>query len=305
MDIGLSSYGTGAVPELLTEIEHAAASGFSRFWLGEHGGWDPLTVFAALGDRAPGIDLGTSVVGTYPRHPLALAAQALTTQAATGGRLTLGVGPSHAPVVASRYGLTWQSPLRHTRETLEVLAPVLHGEEVEVHGTSITAAGGVTAPGVTPPPLLLAANGPRMLALAGEHADGALTMWTTPRFLGETVVPTVTTAAAGRAAPRIAVGLLASVTSDVEGARHRVNTDFRQAATLPTFRALLDRQGSTGPDDTLVAGNEAHVEMTAARFADAGATELIIFPVGRPEDRDRTIALFADLAGRGRVPDPV
>ncbi|WP_245657147.1 LLM class flavin-dependent oxidoreductase [Herbidospora mongoliensis] len=151
---------------------------------------------------------------------------------------------------------------------------------------------------MTPPSLLLAANGPRMLALAGEHADGALTMWTTPRFLGEVVVPTVTTAAAGRATPRIAVGLLASVTSDVEGTRQRVNTDFSQAATLPTFRALLDRQGSTGPDDTLIAGDETFVEETAAGFAAAGATELIIFPVGRPEDRHRTIALFADLASR-------
>ncbi|WP_066359936.1 LLM class flavin-dependent oxidoreductase [Herbidospora mongoliensis] len=86
MDISLSSYGSAPIPELLTEIEQAAANGFSRFWLGEHGGWDPLTVFAALGDRAPDIELGTSVVGTYPRHPLALAAQALTTQAATGRR---------------------------------------------------------------------------------------------------------------------------------------------------------------------------------------------------------------------------
>ncbi|GAA0382837.1 hypothetical protein Acor_57690 [Acrocarpospora corrugata] len=85
MEIGLSSYGAGPIPELLTEIESAAANGFSRFWLGEHGGWDPLTVFSALGDRAPGIEVATSVVGTYPRHPLALAAQALTTQAATGG----------------------------------------------------------------------------------------------------------------------------------------------------------------------------------------------------------------------------
>ncbi|GAA0996146.1 TIGR03564 family F420-dependent LLM class oxidoreductase [Acrocarpospora macrocephala] len=300
MEIGLSDYGAGPIPELLAKIEHAAASGFSRFWLGEHGGWDPLTVFSALGDRAPGIEVATSVVGTYPRHPLALAAQALTTHAATGGRLTLGIGPSHAPVVEGRYGLTWRPPVQHAREMLDVLGPVLRGEQVEVRGAAVTAVGGVAAPGVTPPPLLLAANGPRMLALAGERADGALTMWPTPRFLGEVVVPTVITAAAGRAAPRIAVGLLTSVTSDVAGARERVNTDFRQAATLPTFRALLDRQGSTGPADTLVAGDEAVVEKTVARFADAGATELFVFPVGPPEDHDRTVALLADLARRHR-----
>ncbi|WP_062350508.1 TIGR03564 family F420-dependent LLM class oxidoreductase [Herbidospora yilanensis] len=300
MEIGLSSYGAAPVPELLAEIEHAPAQGFSRFWLGEHGGWDPLTVFAALGDRAPGIGLATSVVGTHPRHPLALAAQALTTQAATGGRLTLGIGPSHQPVVESRYGLTWQPPLRHSREILEILGPVLRGEQVDVHGPSITAVGGVAAPATAPPGLLLAANGPRMLALAGERADGALTMWTTPRFLDEVAVPAVTAAAAaaGRPAPRIAVGLLTSVTSDVDGTRQRIDEDFRHAAALPTFRGLLDRQGSSGPGDTLVAGDETAVEKTISRFADAGATELIVFPVGRPEDHDRTIALFADLAKR-------
>ncbi|WP_326560910.1 TIGR03564 family F420-dependent LLM class oxidoreductase [Micromonospora sp. NBC_01796] len=298
MQIGLSSYGTGPLPDLLTEIEEAAASGFSRFWLGEHGGWDPLAVFAALGDRAPGIEVATSVVGMYPRHPLALAAQALTTQAATGGRLTVGVGPSHAPVVRGRYGLDWHPPLRHTREVLDVLVPVLRGEEVQVSGTGVSAVGGVAAPGTTPPSLLLAANGPRMLALAGELTDGALTMWVTPRFLDEVVVPTVTTSAAGRVVPRIAVGLLASVTSDVDATRAGVARNFSQAATLPTFRALLDRQGFSGPEETLVVGDETVVERTLARFADAGATELIIFPVGLPEDRDRTVALFADLAKR-------
>ncbi|WP_281361691.1 LLM class flavin-dependent oxidoreductase [Acrocarpospora pleiomorpha] len=232
--------------------------------------------------------------------PFALAAQALTTHAATGGRLTLGIGPSHAPVVESRYGLTWQPPVRHTREILDVLNPVLRGEDVEFRGQVVTAAGGVAAPGVAPPSLLLAANGPRMLALAGELADGALTMWTTPRFLAEAVVPAVTTAAAGRAAPRIVVGLLASVTSDVDGARERVNTDFRQAATLPTFSALLERQGSTGPADTLIAGDEAAAEQAVRHFADAGATELIIFPVGLPEDQVRTVTLFADLAKKHR-----
>ncbi|GAA0382830.1 hypothetical protein Acor_57680 [Acrocarpospora corrugata] len=104
----------------------------------------------------------------------------------------------------------------------------------------------------------------------------------------------------GRAAPRIAVGLLVSVTSDVAGAREGVSANFRQAATLPTFRALLDRQGSSGPQDTLVAGDEAAVEKAAGRFTDAGATELIVFPVGSTDDQARTVALFADLASRGR-----
>ncbi|MEV6236613.1 TIGR03564 family F420-dependent LLM class oxidoreductase [Lentzea sp. NPDC051838] len=298
MQIGISSYGSATIPDLLEEVERAAAQGFHRFWLGEHGGWDPLTVFAALGGRAPGIELATSVVGTYPRHPLALAAQALTTHAATGERLTLGVGPSHAPVVQGRYGIEWQSPVRHARQVLDILAPVLHGDEVNIHTGQIKAAGGVTAPGTTAPSLLLGANGPRMLALAGELADGALTMWTTPEFVGEVVVPTVTRAAAGRAEPRIAVGLLASVTADLDSARAFVRENFQQASTLPTFRALLERQGSAGPEDTLLGGDEDTVIKTVSRFAEAGATELAIFPVGPPADQARTVELFAQLARR-------
>jgi alkanesulfonate monooxygenase SsuD/methylene tetrahydromethanopterin reductase-like flavin-dependent oxidoreductase (luciferase family) len=135
-----------------------------------------------------------------------------------------------------------------------------------------------------------------MLARAGDQADGVLTMWATPQFLGDVVVPTVTTAAAGRVAPRIAVGLLASVTSDVAAARAFVSANFQQAATLPTFRALLERQGSAGPEDTLVAGNESAVEQAVARFADAGATELFFIPAGLPEDHARTVDLFAHLA---------
>ncbi|PZG17230.1 TIGR03564 family F420-dependent LLM class oxidoreductase [Nonomuraea aridisoli] len=302
MHIGLSSHGAMPITELLSRIEHAAANGFARFWLGEHGEWDPLTVFAALGDRAPGIDVATSVMGMYPRHPLALAAQALTTQAATGGRLTLGIGHGHAPLVENRYGLTWRPPVRHAREILDVLGPVLRGEQVDVRGEAVTAAGGVTVPGVAPPSLLLAANGPRMLALAGERADGALTMWATPRFTGDVVVPAVTGAAAGRPAPRITVGLLVSVTSDVDGTRARVDADFRQAAAMPTFRSLLDRQGSASPADTLVTGDETAVEKMVRQYADAGATELIVFPAGLPEDHDRTVTLLADLARahRGR-----
>ncbi|MCH6171175.1 TIGR03564 family F420-dependent LLM class oxidoreductase [Pseudonocardia alaniniphila] len=282
----------------MAEIERAAGSGFSSFWLGEHGGWDPLTVFAAVGDRAPGIQLGTSVMATYPRHPLALAAQALTTHAATGGRLTLGIGPSHRPTVEGRYGLTWQPPVEHTREVLEVVGPVLRGEDVQVHGKSITAFGGVAAPGTTAPSVLLGAHGPRMLRLAAELTDGVLTQWATPRFLDESLVPAVVSGAAVGAQPRIVVGLLVSVTSDMDATRRRVGEEFGAAATVPTLRAMLDRQGSGGAEDTLVAGDESAVEAEMRRFADAGATELVMLPVGSPEDQARTVGLLADVAAR-------
>ncbi|GGO38771.1 TIGR03564 family F420-dependent LLM class oxidoreductase [Streptomyces lasiicapitis] len=299
MELGLWIDGTTPLPDILDAVEHAAADGFARAWLNESTGWDPLTVFAALGERAPGIELGTSVVPLFPRHPFTLAAQALTAQAAVGGRLTLGVGPSHAALVEARFGLPWDRPLRRVHEYLDVLDPVLRGAEAEVRGETVTAVGGVAAPGTKAPPVLLAAHGPKMLALAGERADGVLTIWTGPRLLADYVVPGVTAGAAGRAAPpRITVGVMASVTADPDGVRAGVAGTYGMAGTLPSYRGTLDRQGIGGPEETLVAGDEAVVEAAVRRFAEAGATELMLFPEGSPADRARTVALFAELAGR-------
>ncbi|MEU7818244.1 TIGR03564 family F420-dependent LLM class oxidoreductase [Pseudonocardia sp. NPDC049154] len=296
MQIGLWIDEFRPLPEVVEAIEKAAAAGFARAWIGERGGWDPLTVLAAVGDRAPGIGLGTAVTTTVPRHPLTLAAQALTTQAAVGNRLTLGIGPSHGPLVEGRYGLPWDRPGRHVREYVDVLVPVLAGREAEVHGEALTAVGGVTAPGATPPPLLLAAHGPRMLRLAGARADGVLTTWTTPRAVGEEVVPAVTTAAAGRPAPQVVAGVVASLTADPDGTRSWVAETFAPADGLPSYRDSVRRQGLGGVADTVIAGDEGTLEAAVRAFADAGATELQLIPAGPPADRERTIAFVASLA---------
>ena len=157
-----------------------ADAGLSGFWLGELGAWDPLTALAVAARDAPGIELGTSVTVTYPRHPLTLAGQALTARAATGNRLVLGVGPSHALLIEGQYGYAYDRPARHVREYLAALVPLLRGEEVAYTGETLRADGAVIAPGVTAPPLLLAALGPVMLRLAGEHADGTVLAWAGP-----------------------------------------------------------------------------------------------------------------------------
>lgn len=298
MRIGLWIDEQRPLAEVVAEVERAAAAGFARAWVGERAGWDPLTVLAAVGDRAPGIGLGTAVTTLFPRHPLTLAAQALTAQAAVGGRLTLGVGPSHRPLVEGRFGLPWQRPGRRVRAALDVLVPVLAGADVDVRDEELTAVGGVVAPGASAPPLLLAAHGPRMLALAGERTDGVLTTWATPDELAAGVVPTVTAAAAaaGRAAPEVVVGVVASLTADPDGTRDWVATAFAPAADLPSYRDSLLRQGLRGPADTVLAGDEAELARQVRRFAGAGVTELQLCPVGPPADRARTVEFFAELA---------
>jgi F420-dependent oxidoreductase-like protein len=296
MQIGMWIDEGRPLPAVVADVEEAARLGFARAWFGQRTGWDPLTLIAAIGDRAPGIELGTAVVVTWPRHPLTLAAQALTAQATVGGRLALGIGPSHQVLVEGVYGYQWERPGRHVQDYLEVLAPALRGEAVDVRAETVAASGALNVPGATPPPLLLAAHGPRLLRLAGERADGVITTWTGPRGLAEHVVPQVQRGAQGRPTPQVVVGVIATLTADPDAARAYVAENFGMAGELPSYRRSLDRDGYRGPEDTVVAGDEAELEKALRRFADAGATEFQLCPVGPPAERARTISFFAELA---------
>src|SRR2546423_13528921 len=159
---------SGSIDEVIKEARWAAGGGLSSVWSPKIFGYDALTLLAVVGREVPGIELGTAVVPTYPRHPIVLAGQALTAQAATGGRIILGIGLSHQVVVEGMWGYSYERPARHMREYLSVLLPLLRGEQVSVQGETLKAATmaplDVKAPA---PPVLLAALAPVMLQLAG------------------------------------------------------------------------------------------------------------------------------------------
>ncbi len=302
MRIGLWIEGQLGAPieEVGRQLAAAARAGYARAWVSEVGSWDPLTLLAAIGRDAPAIDVGTGVVRTYPRHPLALAAQALTTQAATGNRLTLGIGPSHRPVVEGQYGISYDAPVRNLREYLGVLMPLLRGEEVSFRGEYWTAAGRIGVPDAPPPGVLVSALGPVMLRLAGELTDGTITAWTGPATIGDFVRPRLAkaAAAAGRPEPHVVAQVCVCVTTDPEGARRWVDEAFGGAGELPSYRAVFEREGVTSPGGTVLAGDEAAVERGMRRFAEAGVSEVQIVPVGTPEEKSRTLTVlgaFGDL----------
>ncbi|SDX10357.1 F420-dependent oxidoreductase, MSMEG_4879 family [Saccharopolyspora shandongensis] len=280
--------------DLLEAVRDAAADGFGSFWLGQHASWDVLTSLAAIGAAVPGIRLGTAIVPTYPRHPLMLAGQALTVQAITGGRLDLGIGPSHRMIVEDQFGYSYDKPARHVREYLTALRPLLRGEAVDFRGATLRAAGQVEVPGAEAPSLLVSALGPTMLRIAGELADGTITVWAGPRALDEHIVPTIRAVAAQ---PRVVAMVSVSVVSDVDDARERFAAQLAIAGELPAYRAVLDRQGLAGPEDVAVIGDEAAVERALRRYAAAGATELIAAPFGTDEEQRRTRRLMAALNG--------
>jgi F420-dependent oxidoreductase-like protein len=295
--------GPATLDEITAQVRAAADAGFSTAWSAQALGWDALTTLAVAGSRVPGIGLGTAVVPVSQRHPLVLASHALSVQAATGNRLTLGIGVGIAMMVRNMFGLPADRPVRRMREYLSVLIPLLRGENVTYQGELLSAAGAVSVPGAEPPPVLLAALGPAMLQVAGELADGTVTWMTGPRTLAERIVPAISKAAsaAGRPAPRVIPGLLICVTNDARAVRERIAEQFAVAGQVPEYRTMLDHEGAAGPQDVAITGDEGTVARYVRRLADAGATEFLASPFGTPEEQSRTASVLAELSGPGRT----
>lgn len=300
MRIGLGLDTGGPLEAVVSRAESLAAHGVASLWSSQIFGWDTLTVLAVAGRAAPDVELGTAVVPVQPRHPVALAAQALTVQAATGGRLTLGVGLSHQMVIEQVFGLEWDRPVAYMAEYLEVLVPLLAGEQVGFAGERVRSStfGPLETEGATPPPVLLAALGPAMLRLAGRATAGTVTWMTGPRTVADHVVPTLTAAAeaAGRPAPRVVVHLPVCVTDDPDGAKERAGRLFAVYGHLPSYRAMLDREGAAGPADVAVVGDEDQVARALVALGDTGATDVCLAPFGGTEERRRTAELAGSLA---------
>jgi F420-dependent oxidoreductase-like protein len=290
--------GDDPVSSAVDAARDAAEQGFASFWLPQIFQLDALTALAVIGREVPDIFLGTSVVPTYPRHPMTLAQQALTVQAASGNRLMLGIGLSHQVVVEGMWGYSFEKPARHMREFLAVLLPLLQDRKVAFEGETVKGMGQLDVGAATPPPVMLAALAPRMLELAGSQTDGTVTWMTGPATLESHIVPSITKAAegAGRPAPHVVVGLPVCVTDDPDGARERAATVFSVYGQLPSYRARLDREGAAGPADVAILGDEAAVEAGIRRVADAGATDFAAAEFGATDDeRRRTRALLQSL----------
>ncbi|WP_426574605.1 TIGR03564 family F420-dependent LLM class oxidoreductase [Aquihabitans sp. McL0605] len=302
MRIGLTG-GASTVDKLVEQAQRADGDGFTSLWYASVVGGDPLVPMAIAGRATERIELGTAVLQTYPCHPLLQANRAASVVAGMGrSGFTMGIGPSHEPLVSGVYGLSYDHPGRSTEEYVRILAPLLRGEDVDVDGADWSAhtSGRAVAP-AHPVPLLVSALGPRLLRLAGEHADGTI-LWMAPaRAVGEHVVPRVTAAAAaaGRPAPRIVAGLPVAVHDDEVEARTAAVASSTMYAGMANYQRILELGGAATPADAAVVGDEASVTAQLQSLLDAGATDIwaAIFPVG--DDRrgsiQRTTALLKSL----------
>jgi F420-dependent oxidoreductase-like protein len=272
---------------MVARVADAAARGVDSVWTNQHpGGWDPLAVLAASATTPA--ELGTAIVPTYPRHPVVMATEALTVQALTGGRLTLGIGPSHEWYVGAQLGIPHTSPAAHSREYLEILRALLRGEHVQHTGRFFSVDHRLEV-AADPPPILLSALGPRMLRTARDLADGTVAVWVRPDTVAEHLAPALSDGA------RIAVIVLVALTADPDGLRESVTRDFAAVAEMPAYRAVLDRGGLSGPADTVVAGTEGQVLDELDKFRDAGVTDLIVSPLGSPDEQERALEVALEL----------
>ena len=291
--------GDGGVDDVVAAARRVEAAGLDNLWMANIFSFDAISTLSIVGREVPRIGLGTAVTPTFPRHPTALAQQALTAAAATGNRFTLGIGLSHKIVIENMLGLSYEAPAKHMREYLNVLMPLLRAETLNYEGDLYRVGGlTLTVPGAEPVPTVVAALGPLMLRVAGELADGTNTWMVGPKTMENHIVARLAAAAdaAGRPAPTVVGGVPIVLTNKPDEAREKIAAGLTIYGQLPSYRAMLDREGVAGPADIALAGDENAVRGGIERFRNAGVTDFNAAIMDVEEGAyERTLEFLASL----------
>jgi F420-dependent oxidoreductase-like protein len=304
MRIGVMIGGDGqrrTLEDILAAARRTETAGIDDLWMANIFSHDAISTMALVGRETTRIGLGTAVTPTYPRHPTAMAQQALTTAAASGNRFTLGIGLSHQIVIEDMLGFSFARPARHMREYLSVLMPLVRGETASFQGEQfrvnnvtldVADAGRL--------PVVVAALGPVMLKLAGELADGTNTWMVGPKTMENHIVRRLTEAAsaAGRPDPSVVGGFPIVLTNKPDDARAKIAESLTIYGQLPSYRAMLDKEGAAGPADIAIVGDENLLRSDLKRLENLGVTHFNA-AIAAVEDGafDRTLEFLASLSG--------
>ncbi|MER7949610.1 LLM class F420-dependent oxidoreductase [Streptomyces sp. NPDC096079] len=291
------------IDDTVALAREAHDAGLHSAWFGQSFAYDSPSLAAIVGREVPGLQVGTSAIPVFGRHPLLVSSQAQTAQAATGGRYHLGLALGTRHLTETGFGLPYERPIGLLREFLTALRPLLETGEADFHGELLTATTPYSAavPGAQPPvPVLVAAMGPQALRVSGELADGVLPFLAGPRALAEHIVPAVTAAAeaAGRPAPRIVALVPGVVTSDAERVRERAAEALALYERIPSYQRVIELSGADGAAGLAVIGDEEAVAAEVRRYREAGATEVVFSStdLGGEDDRRRTWKLLGELS---------
>jgi F420-dependent oxidoreductase-like protein len=305
---------TRSVDNVVTLAQKTEELGFHGMFLGTAFGIDPIMALAYAGTQTSRVMLGVAVVPTWPRHPQVLAQQAATANAMCKGRFRLGVGPSHAPVMA-RLGIPFDRPISHLREYLTIVRTLLAEHKIAHEGERYQLQGMLDVEGGGTPPVMLAAMREQMCRLAGSHSDGVLPWLPPAEYVASTIVPNVQHGAqtAGRTAPPVIAEVPVALTSDMDELRAMAARDLFIYPVMPFYRAqweaagvpLGDRAVAGGWSDamfdaSLPYGDEDRLAARLAAYFEAGADEVVVSPYGVGDDplgnRDDCLRVLADIA---------
>ena len=277
--------GVNVLDDLIDSARRAQQAGLSSFWLAQAYDFDAMIALALIGRAGVDIDLGTAVIPTYPRHPLVVAQQALTVQAACRDRFVLGLGPSHREVIETVYGMSFTGVARHVEHYVEAVLAAMDSPRAVRGGSSC--------------PVVIGAMGPMMLRLAGALAGGTVTSRAGVKTLGSYIVPRVNEAArqAGKPPPRIAACLAFCLTHDVDGAYERAVVEVGTSERYPSYQRMLAMEGVTRPVDVAIIGDEITAERKIRALFDAGITEYLARPFGTDDEQERSLQFLGSLNG--------
>jgi len=279
MKIGINGTGlvqTASIDAIEKHAQQAATDGFSSYWLAEHptGGLDAMTVLTVVGRSVKDIELGTAIIPTFPRHPMVLAGQTHTLLNAIGNRFTLGIGLSHQTMMA-QLGIPFERPMRHLKEYLSILIPLLNEGKVQFTGELLSCDAQTFFKPEKNTPVVVAALGPQALKIAGTLADGTTLAWVGPRTVREHIKPRLSEAAdaAERPQPRIIATLPVCVTEDEDRIRGLISKNLKMYSQLPSYKAMFEREGVTEAGELALVGSAAKVQDLLASVAESGVTD--------------------------------
>jgi 5,10-methylenetetrahydromethanopterin reductase len=292
------------VDTCIRDLTQARDDGFARVWMTQMPyDLDLLTVLAAAMHEVSGVKVASGVIPIQNQHPMLMAQRALTLNQIAGGRFTLGVGVTHRAVTEGMWGISWDRSVRRLSEYLDGLLPLLAGEPVNATGEMLTTRGALQIPDVHTPEVFVAALGPQMLRLTGRRTAGTITWMTGPKTLKEHIGPTMRAAAAEAGRPdgavSVAAALPVAVTEDVAAVRSLAAGQFAMYGQLPSYRAMLDREGYAGPEEAALIVDEATVRERLDEVRAAGVDEFVAIPFDpSPEGQDRTRACLRNLGSQ-------
>ncbi len=302
MKIGVVVGADGGMPpikELVEWAQRIEAKGIQNIWMPNIFSYDAISMLSLIGAATSKIELGTAVTPTYPRHPTAIAQQALTAAAACDNRFILGIGLSHKIVIEDMLGFSYDKPARHMREYLSVLMPAVRGEQVNFDGDQYRVHGvQFDVPGAEKLPVVIAGLGPVMLKLAGEVADGTSTWMVGPNTMESHILANVRKAAsaAGKPDPQVVGGFPIVLTNKPDEAKDAIDKALAIYPTLPSYKAMLDKEGVEQPSGIAMVGGENVLRSGLQRLRDMGVTHFSAAIVPADEGAyDRTLDFLADF----------